>query len=204
MTIESGVVVTIRHYSMLNVFKSIVQKKDGQAIQIRLPKECLKTVFLAGDPIVLAYEVGNSAEIKGGRILEFIKDQELLIFSADTPDEGIVMRSYERYPVSLYADYRVAEGLSNKKSFALIKDISDYGLLIYSNESHFKGLQLNMDIYLTRDILTLSAEIVRKADYNGMFEYGLKIKHNGPTVFNHIKNYVKKSQQELLIKFVKD
>jgi hypothetical protein len=108
------------------------------------------------------------------------------------------MRSYERYPVSLYADYRVLEEQGRRKCFALIKDISEYGVLIYSNESHFKGLRLAMDIYLTRDILSLTAEIVRKVECEGYYEYGLKIKHSGPVVFNHIKNFVKKSQNELL------
>ena len=55
-----------------------------------------------------------------------------------------------------------------------------------------------MDIYLTRDILSLTAEVVRKAEHEGYYEYGLKIRHCGPVVFNHIKNYVKKSQNELL------
>jgi hypothetical protein len=198
MTVEAGAVVTIRHYSMINVFKGTVVSADEAGVEVRLPKECQKAEFLSGDPLVVAYHNDESARIAGARLLEYRKAEEVLVYIEDDPGEGAMMRSYERYPVSLYADYRIVEEQGRKKCFALVKDISEYGVLIYSRESHFKGLRLAMDIYLTRDILSLTAEIVRKAEHEGYYEYGLKIKHSGPVVFNHIKNYVKKSQNELL------
>lgn len=201
MELTEGTVVTIRHYSMINLFSSIVNDVNGRAIEVRLPKECMKAAFLPGDPIVTSYETDSRVYIKGGRVLDFNRKEELLVYSEDEPDDGSRMRSYERFPVSLYADYRVVETMGNKKCLALVKDISDYGLLIYSKESHFKGLKLILDIYLTRDILSLTAEIVRKIEYDGYYEYGLKIRHNGPTVFNHIKTFVKKEQDELFNKY---
>lgn len=202
--LDTGSVVTIRHYSMINVFKCVVTETNGGRVEVKLPKECQKSTFLAGDPLVVAFESENSTEIKGCRIEEYRRDKELLIYSEDEFDEGASMRSHDRFPVSLYADYRVVEGMSSKKGFALVKDISDYGLLVYSKDSHFKGMSLNFDIYLTRDILSLTAEIVRKVEYDGYYEYGLKIRHNGPFVFNHIKNYVTKAQNELIAKFTKE
>lgn len=202
--LEVGSVITIRHYSMTSVFKSIISDVSTYSMEVKLPKECMNTVFLPGDPLVVAYEAGNSAEIKGGMIIDFNRQDELLAFSEDTYDDGARMRSYNRFPVSLYADYRVIEEYVNKKRFALVKDISEYGLLVYSNENHFKGMKMSLDIYLTRDILSLTAEIVRKVEHNGYYEYGLKIKHEGPYVFNHIKNYVKKSENELLGRYGRD
>lgn len=196
-----GTVVTVRHYSMINMFSAIVNEVRDRSIMIRLPKECMKATFLAGDPIVTSYETNEKVHIRGGRILDFNRKDELLEYMEDELDEGSRMRSYERFPVSLYADYRVAETLGNKKCLALVKDISDYGLMVYSRESHFKGLTLILDIYLPRDILSLNAEIVRKIERDGHFEYGLKIKHNGPVVFNRIKTFVKKEQDELLGKY---
>lgn len=201
--LEVGSVITIRHYSMTSVFKSIISDVSTYSIEVKLPKECMNTVFLPGDPLVVAYETGNSAQIKGGRIIDFNRQNELLAFSEDTYDEGMRMRSYNRFPVSLYADYRVIEEYVNKKNFALVKDISEYGLLIYSNDNHFKGMNMSLDIYLTRDILSLTAEIVRKVEHEGYYEYGLKIKHEGPYVFNHIKNFVKKSENELLGRYTR-
>lgn len=203
MTVEAGAIVTIRHYSMINVFKSTVNSVDGARVEVRLPKECQKAEFLCGDPLVVAYDNDENVRIVGARISEYRKTEEVMVYIEDDLGEGAKMRSYERYPVSLYADYRIIEEQGRKKCFALVKDISEYGVLIYSSESHFKGLRLAMDIYLTRDILSLTAEIVRKVEHEGYYEYGLKIKHSGPVVFNHIKNYVKKSQNELLPQLTK-
>ncbi|HEX2947496.1 MAG TPA: PilZ domain-containing protein [Clostridia bacterium] len=203
MTVEAGTMVTIRHYSMINVFKSSITSIEGNRAEVKLPKECQKAEFLRGDPLVIAYYGEESSRIVGARILEYRKAEEALVYIEDDPDEGSRMRSYERFPVSLYADYRVVEEQGRRKCFALVKDISEYGVMIYSSESHFKGLRLAMDIYLTRDILSLTAEIVRKTEYEGYYEYGLKIRHSGPVVFNHIKNYVKKSQNELLPQLTK-
>ncbi|NMA33665.1 MAG: PilZ domain-containing protein [Clostridiaceae bacterium] len=203
MGLTEGSVVTMRHYSMINVFSSIVDEIKDDKITVKLPKECQKATFLEDDPLVTAYELDTKAVIKGGRIAGYDKDAGLLTYTEDVLDEGSRMRSYERFPVSLYADYRVVEMPGYKKHYALIKDISDYGLMLYSKEDHFKGLKLNLDIYLARDILSLTAEIVRKVDRGGYYEYGLKIRHNGPIVFNQIKNFVRKEQEELIGKYSK-
>lgn len=201
MELTEGAIVTLRHYSMINVFSSVICGIKDNSIAVRLPRECVNAVFQERDPIVAAYETDSKINIKGGKVLSFKKEQELLVYEEDIPDEGSRMRSYERFPVSLYADYRVAEAPGNKKSFALVKDLSEYGLMIYSRDSHFKGLRLLLDIFLTRDILSLTAEIVRKVELDGYYEYGLKIRHRGPVVFNHIRNFVRKEQEELTGKY---
>lgn len=202
MNIRPGLVITVRHYSLLNVFKCIVLDVQENNIVVKLPKEALKAVYTAGDPLVVAYEAEDSVEIVGGRLTDFNPDTEQFSFSLDQPDEGVKMRSYERYPVSLYADFRLTDG--GKKCFALVKDISEYGMLIYAKDNFFKGQRLHFDIYLTRDIMTLTAEIVRKEEHDGYVEYGLRIRHNGPSVFNHIKSFVKKAQEEHVLKFNKE
>jgi hypothetical protein len=198
MELKEGTVVTMRHYSMINVFISIVDEIRNGEIVARLPKECQKAVFLADDPLVTVYELDEKAVIRGGQIVDYIREPGLLIYKEDVFDEGSKLRSYERFPVSLYADYRVVDTLGSRKYYALVKDISDYGLMIYTKEEHFKGHKLGLDIYLARDILSLTAEIVRKVDHAGYYEYGLKIKHSGPVVFNQIKNFVRKEQEELV------
>jgi hypothetical protein len=202
MALMAGTVVAVSHYSMISVFTSIVANVQDQMVEIKLPKECMNSVFAPGDPVVVAYDNGNATEIKGGRILDYNKNEGMLSYMEDAYDEEkIKMRSFARFPVSLYADYRVVEESGHKKYFALVKDISEFGLMVYSTESHFKGLRLYMDIYLSREILNLTAEIIRKVECDRYFEYGLRIKHNGPTVFSQIKKYVKKSQEELTSKF---
>jgi hypothetical protein len=202
MKIKPGFVITVQHYSLLNVFKGLVLDTQENTVIVKLPKEALKATFIKGDPLVVGYEAGDTAEIVGGRLADYEPGNEQLTFIADLSEVGINLRSYERFPVSLYADFKLAEG--GKKCFALVKDISDHGILIYAKESFLKGQRVNMDIFLTRDIMTLTAEIVRKIEYGDYIEYGLKIRHSGPAVFNHIKSFVKKAQDEHVLKFIKE
>ncbi len=202
MNIKPGQVITIRHYSLLNVFKGVVLDTQVNTVIVKLPKEALKATFTKGDPLVAAYESEDTIEITGGRLMDFNPGREQISFIADLPEEGVKLRFYERFPVSLYADFKLVEG--GKKYFALVKDISEHGILIYSKDSFFKGQRLNIDIFLTRDIMTLTAEIVRKTEGQDYIEYGLKIRHNGPAVFNHIKGFIKKAQEEHVLKFNKE
>lgn len=198
MLLNPGSFVTISHYSLTSVFRSTVLAANGNNVEVKLPKECMRSNFLVGDPLAVAYEVRNLPKIKGARVSHYNAEEAVLIFVEDTYEEEVKMRSYERFPVSLYADYRVVEEMGNRKSYALVKDISEYGLQVYSKESHYKGLRLSMDIYITRDILSLEAEILRKTERDGYYEYGLRIKHRGPYVHSHIKDYIKKSEIELI------
>jgi hypothetical protein len=202
MNIKPGLIITVRHYSLLNVFKAAVLEVQENTITIKLPKEALKATYIKGDPLVAAYETGDSIRITGGRLIDFDPKTEQFSFSVDQQDGGWESRSYERYPVSLYADFKLVEG--GKKCFALVKDISEYGMLLYAKDSFFKGQRLNIDVFLTRDIMSLTAEIVRKVEHEDYIEYGLIIRHSGPTVFNHIKSFVKKAQEEHVLKFYKE
>ncbi len=205
MKVEPGHEITVRHYSMLNVFKSnVLDVQQDSTILIKLPKDCLGNTFLKGDPVVVAYETSGIVEIKGGSLSDFDPINEHIAFTEEKQDEGMRMRSYERFPVSLYADLKPVTGSRNAKSFVRVKDISEYGVGIYAKESFFKGQRFDLDIFLTRDILSLTADIVRKIEIDNFFEYGLKIVHSGPTVFNHIKNFVRKSQQEYTFKSYKE
>lgn len=204
MGIKPGIFITIRHYSLINVFKALVKDVHNNTITIKLPKECDKTVFSTGDPLVIAFLDGDNARIEGGSVTNYDKNQAILVFKIDVPDEGAKKRFHERYPVSLYADFRLEERYDNKKSFALVKDISEYGMCIYSPKFLSIGQKLNLDVYLVRDIMSLSAEIVRKAERGDNFEYGLGIRHRGATVFNHIKVFVKKAQEEHINKLSSD
>ncbi|NLV36953.1 MAG: PilZ domain-containing protein [Clostridiaceae bacterium] len=201
MSLSIGSLVTISHYSMTSVFTSTVLAVNENSIEVKLPRECMRADFSAGDPLAVAYEFKNSPIIKGGRVIYFNARDGVLVFEEDLYEEEMRMRSYDRFPVSLYADYRVVEEMVNRKNYALVKDISEHGLLIYSRESHFNGLNLSMDIYITRSVLTMDAEIVRRVEHDGYYEYGLRIKHQGSYVLNQIKNYIKKSESELIANY---
>ena len=202
MKIVPGMVVTVRHYSLLNVFKSIVLDIRDNIVTLQMTKESSITRFLIGDPVVVAYMTGDTIRIIGGRLTTLCPESEQLEFEADIAEIEASNRLYERYPVSHYADFRMQD--SGKKCQALVKDISHYGMLILTRENLYKGQKMDIDIFLLRDIMSLKAEIVRKHEGKEYMEYGLKILHSGPMVYNRVVNYIKKSQEEHAVRFNKE
>ena len=202
MNFVPGMVVTVRHYSLLNVFKSVVLDVRDRFVTLKLTREFSVTRFLVGDPLVVAYIEGEAIKIVGGRLTALHPETEQLEFKMDVAESEASNRLYERYPVSQYADIRLSD--TGRKFQALIKDISNYGMLILTKESLYKGQKIDIDIFLLRDIMSLKAEVVRSHTGKVYMEYGLKILHRGPVVYNRIVNYVKKSQEEHAVRFNKE
>lgn len=84
MLLNPGSFVTISHYSLTSVFRSTVLAANGNNVEVKLPKECMRSNFLVGDPLAVAYEVRNLAKIKGAK-LAIIMRRRLSLFSSRTP-----------------------------------------------------------------------------------------------------------------------
>ena len=199
MNAKPGDIITVRHYSLLNVFKSVITEAGEKSLALKISREHSDAYFSVDDPIVLAFSGSEHFRIFGGRVCGLNSSGETLEVSFDAQEEGAKNRLYERTPVSHYADIRIKD--TGKKCQALVKDISFYGILIFLNEDLYRGQQLDVDVFLDRDIMSFKAEVVRKYQGAVHMEYGLKILHRGPVVYNHIKNYVRKSQEEFINAF---
>jgi hypothetical protein len=202
MIINPGVIVTVRHYSLLNIFKSAVSDASDSEVSLKVSKEFSIVNFLIGDPIVIAFVENEKVNIIGGRLVKISPVDELLVMKIDVLEAEAKDRLYERFPASHYAGIRIVD--TGKKCSALVKDVSNYGLYIFCSEDLYKGQVLDIDIFLTRDILSLKAEVVRKNEGITTFEYGMKIVHNGPIVFNRIKDFIRKTHDEHINRFNKE
>ncbi len=195
---QKNMSIAVRHYSMLSVFRSTVIDVKQNLVTIKVPKDCMKTVFQIGDPLAVAYSMEDAPDIKGVTVTDFDKENETLEFSEKTDAQCAEKRFSERLPVSLYADFRLTEASGGRKKFALIKDVSEYGLCITTSEQIFKGQYIDMDIYLVRDILSLTAKIVWVSQNNGSYEYGLQIKHNGALILRRMRELMRKLRSEFV------
>lgn len=199
MTAKPGDVVVIRHYTMINIFKSLIMEVGEKSLGIKISKEHSKACFSVGDPIVLAFPDNANIRISGGRVDSYIRGDGILQVRLDIHTVKNDLRRYDRTPVSNYADVRMRD--TGKKFQVLIKDISFYGLLIFTKEDMKKGQQMDVDVFLDRDIISFDAEVIRRLQGDVHMEYGLKILHKGPLVYNHIQDYVRKSHDELVNSF---
>lgn len=194
--INKGMNVAVKHYSLLSAFRSTVIDTNENIVTIKVPKDSMRTVFQIGDPLAVAYNEEGSQKIKSATVTGFDAVNELLEF-AEKPDVECTERRYsERLPVSLYADFRLTDLRGGKKKFALIRDVSEYGLCITTGEQIFRGQYIDMDIYLARNILSLTAKIVWVSQKGSTYDYGLQIKHNGPLILYRMRELMQKERLE--------
>jgi len=192
--IKQGDIVSIHHYSGINPFKSVVMEINSDTILLKLAKEFAVMNFLEGDPVVLGLERGDEIIIIGCNISEIRPKQDIIELKIDKLDEGSEKRQWERYPVSIYADIRTKN--CRKKSIATIKDLSCYGMLIYSKTDFPLHEQLEIDIYMEKTMIFLKTNIARKVQSKNYFEYGLGILYEDSNSLNYMKDYLKKLRQE--------
>lgn len=199
----AGTSISVRHYSGLSPFKSIVLEATEEIITIKLAKEFAAMNFLDGDPVVFGIVSGNQVHIVGCNIIKVNHKEGILELRIDKVESDAEKREYERFPVSLYADMRMRE--SRKKYLAIIKDISYYGMLVYSKEDLQTNQQLEIDIYLDKTMIFLKGSVARKDKNPNYYEYGLKITYEDASSLNYVRDYLKrlKESQEDAVKKMK-
>ncbi|OPZ83585.1 MAG: PilZ domain protein [Firmicutes bacterium ADurb.Bin419] len=202
--IKNGDIVSVRHYSGVNPFKSIVVDSDEDHVKIKLTKDFAIMNFLEGDPVVIGVESEGNVKIFGCKIVEINIKDGIIEVSVDKIDSEAEQRRHERFPVSLYADVRVK--MDKKKHLAAIKDISFYGMLIFSKSEFSVGEELELDIYMEKNMLFLKCEVMRKVPGDVYNKYGVRIIYRDVNSMNFVKEYLKrlKEVQEETIRKMKE
>lgn len=197
-------VVSVKHYSGINPFKSIVVGIDGDVVRVKLTKDFTLLNFLEGDPLVFGVESDGEVYMVGSNIVNIDSKEGIVEAVIDKFESGSEQRMYERFPVSLYSDVRTK--LSKKKHLAIVKDISFYGLLIYCKSDFSINEQIEVDIYMEKTMVFLKGEIMRKKQGTNYIEYGLRILYEDANSMYFIKDYLKrlKDSQEESIRKIKE
>lgn len=149
--INPGDVISVRHYSGVNPFRSIVIGTSEDILKIKLTKDFAILNFCVGDPVVIGVESQARLQVLGCKILNINAKEGTIEVVMDKIDSEADQRRHERFPVSLYADIRVKH--EKKKCLATIKDISYYGMLIYCKAEFSLGDQLEVDVYMEKNML---------------------------------------------------
>ncbi len=193
MDLKVGDVISIKHYSGINLFKSVVVSVDGDVVKVRLTKDFTMLNFLEGDPLVFGVESYGEVHLVGCNITRIDCKNNTVEAIIDKVDTGANQRMYERFPVSLYSDIRTK--FSKKKHLAIIKDISTYGMLIYCKSDFPIGEQIEVDIYMEKIMVFLKSDIMRKKESTHYIEYGLRIIYEDINSMNFIKEYIRRIKE---------
>lgn len=191
MNLKPGEVLAVRHYSIVSIISSRVVDVDNDIITIKLTKDFLKKSHLSqGDPIVLGYESEDNINVLGCNILSIDLSEGYAVVKVDNITNCENRRTRERFPISLYAD--LIFHMTKSKDTVILKNLSVYGMLVYT-KSHFALDQsIEIHIYTQTDIVFIKGLIVRKAEGQYFNEYGIGIKYEDMKSKSMLEDYIKK------------
>ncbi|TYQ16081.1 UNVERIFIED_CONTAM: PilZ domain-containing protein [Acetivibrio alkalicellulosi] len=191
--VNPGDVVTIRHYSGINPFRSIVISITENIIKIKLTGDFAVFNFFEGDPIVFGIEKSGETHMVGCNIVTIDNKAGSIDLRIDKTERDADLRRHERFPVSLYSDIRTR--YAKKKHLGIIKDISFFGMLIYSKSDFEIGDNIEIDIYMEKKVLFLKGDIVRKTQEEKYIQYGIRITYEDANAMNFMKDYLRKQKE---------
>lgn len=201
MDIRVNDIISVKHYSYIRPLKSIIIGRNDDVISIRLVKEFSVFNFLEGDPLVIAHEENSNINIIGSTIETIDLVSNSLDVCIDHIDTEAQKRSYERFPVSLYADIKTAT--EKKKHLSVIKDMSHFGLQISSKSELAEKSIVSVDIYTEEKVISITAQVMRKEKFEKYYAYGLTIQYDNVVTMSYMKEYMemlKKEQADSIIK----
>ncbi|HEY9060005.1 MAG TPA: PilZ domain-containing protein [Pseudobacteroides sp.] len=192
--LKTDKIVLISHYSAVKPFRCDIIDASDSSITLRLTKQFSILNFLEGDPAVIMIKEQNNLINIGCNVTSIDSKANIIKLRIDTIEPGSEMRLHERKPVSLYADVR--QKGKDKKYIAVIKDISAFGIKIYSKESFYVNDILQIDLYMQQKIIFLKAVILRKIPHKDFFEYGMRIEYESYETLNFIQTYIKNLSED--------
>lgn len=194
MDINTGDIVSLRHFSGIGLIKGVVLEKNFDSISVKLIQPFEFFECDEGDPVVLGFELEHEVHVASCNITKITNEGTVLLLKIDNIEVLANKRLSERFPVSFYVDMRV--GSSQINHVGLVKNISFTGMLVYS-KSEFPLYQ-KLKVYLNLDDIEVSVQaiIVRKSKDNNNYEYGLKIVYTDVNTPNILKRYLLKLKKE--------
>jgi hypothetical protein len=200
MNLMPGGIVSIRHYSVMNHVKSVINSVESEnVICVKLSREFASFNFFEGDPIVLGYEYQNEVFGVSAIITSINSKQGIMKINISNISSITNKRFSERFPISIYADAKAKE--SSKKEIAIAKDISLKGLRMCSKADFTLDEELEVHLYMDKVVIFLTANVIWKMKNPFNIDYGLEIilmdYHNQNLIKQTLK-MLKKEQEEFV------
>jgi len=200
MKLEAGAAVSVRHYSGIRPFKSIVNEVKEDAVTLKLTREFTAAGISEGDPITVGYALEREISICSCTVVSINSKAGAIGLKIDSADTLMDKRILDRFPVSLYAEVRLKD--SSKRNTITIKNLSIGGMQISSQNEFTEGQDIEINAFLDKNVVTLKAEIVWKTKNFSRFDYGLKTLYTNYNTRNYIKLYLQvlRDDEERIVK----
>jgi hypothetical protein len=181
--------VSVEHYSMREPCKVKVFRIEDDTYKLVFPKDILKKEINPDDPMVIGQKKSKKISTYGAQVLDVDNRKSTVDIKLDlrkklTSDK----RFYQRYPVSLYASIKTTDAI--KRELCYIKDMSIFGMKLFSEFDFMYKDRVIVDIYSNDDIMSQEGEIVQKHKLKKNWIYGIKVKHTLTHSFDILRAYL--------------
>lgn len=181
--------VAIQHYSSSNLYIGTLLEKAGNIMSIKIQHKINSIQFNEGDPVAcgMITHIGE-IDISSCIISKMNIDGNILEISVNKKGIDYNRRFYERFPVSLYANVGLSH--TNNKYPAIVKDISVIGMQIHSKSDFQANQELDIDLNMGTNILSIKSFVIRKLIDENNFIYGLSISNCDTRTKRLIEEYL--------------
>lgn len=199
MVLNPGMLVYLNHYSGKRPFISSVVDTKQDRVKVQLTEKLKRLRMIREEPIVLSFQDESKIFICEGYLQTKNLAQDFLELRISNTFQMDNARTFERFPVSLYAVIQTEKG---KRHVGVVKNISMSGVAI-STKLNLKENKIQaLEIYLDERVLTIGAEVAWEKKEGLKYEYGLKSIYPDYVVKNTLKLYLSilKDEQESLLR----
>ena len=125
------------------------------------------------DPVLIIRIKNYNIKVTGGHIVDRIPSKGIVSIKPDYSNTDLSQRLFKRYPASYYVDIKERE--SKKRQGGIIKDISKYGMKIYTRSQLEIKKSVEINISYGVAMFFVDATVMNEVWNDSYFEYGLSI-----------------------------
>ena len=199
--------IVLRHYNKLKPINcSVISGDTNKLFTVKLTdNDSFSANMLKGDPVLIGVlNSDDTLQINGGSVVGATPHEDMYIICTNdviNMDKQLEKRQYERYPASLLGDIKLIN--THKREKAFVKDYSYAGMCIYSTAELNINDTIEIIIYLSNNVSTYDATVMRKTKNYGRNEYGIQIIHRDKNAMYSTQSLlsgIMQSEKDLLYK----
>lgn len=184
--------VFIFHHTFDKPIPALLSKCSEESLHVRFVGKSPLLNMKPEDPVVVFIPLDNTYYIKSGDVDYIDPKQELTVIKLDMTVNMKDRRVYKRYPAYQFCEVR--EVFTKKKGTAILKNISNNGMLLVSKNDFQLGDAIETSICVGAAIYFIEGKIVRAIKGNEYGKYGVVVKKSDVASIKNIREFMKMYQ----------
>jgi hypothetical protein len=190
--------IFILHYAFEKPIAGLLRKDFNGSIHVEFDQRSILAKFKPGDPVVVYFHADNTYSIKSGDIDYIIYEEETVSIKLDETVKTQMpsRRKFKRYPASQFCV--VKEVYTKKRGTAILKNISNHGLLLFSKNDFMVNDVIETSIYFGTTTYFIEGKIVREIEGKEYRGYGILVKNSDFSSLKNTREFMRVYQNEFI------